>query len=119
MQSYATLFMEGNEDDNPTFFSMKNGTIHSCDKRKLCETLGLKFESQEIEDIQFFCANRLEMPNKEIFLNKFYKKDVVSTLWNTKNLMDSCFTLQNMLRLTLCPKMGDSTNTRGPMRNLF
>lgn len=87
---------------------MKNGVKHSCDKRNFCEILGMKYESQWDENSELYD-----------FLKNLCNKDVMSTLWTTKKLKASCFTLQITLRLTLCPKIGDLTNIKESMKILF
>lgn len=111
--------MMGDEDENPTFFWMTNDVKYSCDKKTLCGILSLICESRKKEYRELMYADRLEILDKAELMDCFYKKDSECTLCTTKNMETSYLTLQNILGITLCPKVCNFTNIRSLMRNLF
>ena len=120
MQFYATFYFEGSMDANPKIHWMTDGQEYIITKKEFCDILGLPFEEAELgEETKLTKTDQIErtVPHMKDLL--YFHNELPCTMWSTKNMKPVPYSLNNCLRVTLSPKIGDATFIRGHVKWLL
>ena len=117
MQFYATLYIDDKDPHEKFFYWMTGSREFKGSLSQFAEVLGID-KPKEVHPE--FIRLHDDVPKKPSDLRECYRREPNDVVYgNIGNLLPMFDVLQRLFRWTLFPKVGDSSNIRGYLKNLL